>query len=380
METAAIILAAGKGSRLGLGTNKVLLPFRGKPLLYYSVKAFAELKQFTTLVLVVREGEEEKVEELVREFMNEKKIILCHGGKTRGESVFSGLKALSKYNPQKVLIHDGARPFVSEEVILRVLDNIKPNLAVTPGVMVSDSLRKIDKNGSIIEVIDRSLVCAVQTPQGFMYDELYRKHQNINEGQQFAEVTDDAQLFDKQVLVEGDSKNIKITTRGDYDMYNVTETGIRVGQGFDVHSMVSGRELIIGGVKIPSTKGLLGHSDADVLVHAIIDAILGACSLGDIGEHFPDTDNIYKNISSLDLLKIVKVLIDQQGKRVVNVDATILAQAPKLSPFKAEMEENIASILNVSKQQVNIKATTTEKLGFVGRSEGIAAMAIVAVS
>ena len=379
MKNAAIILAAGRGSRLGLGQNKMLLPFQGKPLLYYSLATFAKTKLFDPIVVVVRSGEEEQVEEIVERFRADANIVLCLGGSSRVESVFFGLEALSISGVEKVLIHDGARPFVSPELILRVLDSTKPGTAAVPGVLATDSLREIDEKGMIIGTVDRSRIMQVQTPQGFMYEEIYQKHRKLWEESAAGQVTDDAQLFETQVFVEGESRNIKITTRGDYDMYNLEQPQIRVGQGFDVHRLVPGRDLILGGVKIPYEVGLLGHSDADVLTHAVMDAILGACGLGDIGEHFPDSDVAYKDACSLDLLCAVKTLLDKKGVRVLNVDATVLAEAPKIGPYKDQIRDNISKCLGINRDQVSIKATTTERLGFVGRKEGIAALAIVAV-
>lgn len=376
MNNAAIILAAGQGKRLGLNQNKILLPLAGKPLVYHTLKTFASLKEIKTIVVVAHKDEKPKIKEIVQEFEANKTILITCGGDTRQESVLKGLLALEEIQPEKVLIHDGARCFVSKEVILRVLERIEPSVAITCGVGAIDSLREVDNQLNVIASIDRNSIYAVQTPQGFVYQDILAKHQQTAK----LDVSDDAQLFATQILVEGDYQNKKITTPADWEMAKALTKKTRIGQGFDIHQLVPGRDLILGGVKVPYEKGLLGHSDADVLIHAIIDALLGALALGDIGEHFPDSDQSFKDITSRELLTKIKTLLDIKGAMIENIDATILAQAPKLSLYKAKMQENIAFDLGILREKVSIKATTTEKLGPIGQGEGIAAMAITLVS
>ncbi len=376
MNNAAIILAAGQGKRLGLNQNKVLLPLAGHPLVYHTLKTFASLEELKTIVVVAHKDELPEIKEIVRKYEANKTILITCGGDTRQESVRRGLLALEKILPEKVLIHDGARCFVTKEVILRVLEKIEPSVAVTCAVGIVDSLREVDSRLNVIASIDRNSIYAVQTPQGFVYQEILAKHQQTAK----LDVSDDAQLFENQILVKGDYQNIKITTPADWELAKALTKKTRVGQGFDTHKLVLGRDLILGGVKVPYEKGLLGHSDADVLIHAIIDALLGALALGDIGEHFPDDDQSFKDIASRELLKKIKTLIDTKGAMIENIDATILAQAPKLSLYKGMMQENIALDLGILREKVSIKATTTEKLGPIGQGEGIAAMAIALVS
>ena len=275
-----------------------------------------------------------------------------------------------------MLVHDGARPFVSHRVIRNVLEAAADSGAATACVPVKDSLRRLDDDGISSSGVDRSMYFSVQTPQGFRLETLKKAYQKA-----FAEGfygTDDAVLAERAgypvTLVDGEYGNIKITTREDMPMEN------RTGTGFDVHAFAPGRKLILGGVEIPYDRGLDGHSDADVLVHALMDALLGAAAMGDIGRHFPDTDQQYKGISSMVLLRQVGEKLAEAGYSIVNADVTVMAQAPKISPYVDEMRSNIAGTLNVDKSRINIKGTTTERLGFVGRKEGIAAEAVCSIS
>lgn len=265
-----------------------------------------------------------------------------------------------------VLIHDGARPFVSRQVIDNVLRMTCQTGAAVAAVPVKDTIRKKQ------ETLDRSELYAVQTPQGFFLDEILEAYRKADaEGMNGTDDASIAEYSGRQVsIAEGDYANIKITTREDLPM------SFRSGTGYDVHRLVTGRKLILGGVDIPYDLGLDGHSDADVLVHAIMDALLGAAALGDIGRHFPDTDPAYKGADSLKLLEHVGGLLSDAGYQICNIDAVIIAQRPKLAPFIGEMERNIASALGIENDQVNVKATTTEKLGFEGRQEGISSQAV----
>lgn len=378
MNNAVIVLAAGQGTRLGLGKNKVLLPLSGQPLLSYSLKIFQKLEAIDAIVVVAQVKEIDTIKEMVNEYKMTKVVTVTAGGVTRQESVYQGLLALKTLSPTKVLIHDGARPFVSNDVIKRVIDKVEPETAVFCAVNMVDSLREVDEVRQVVATVPREKIYAVQTPQGFIYKEILTKHQTAKEKK--ITVTDDAQLFKKQVIVEGDHKNLKVTTKQDWELVTAMSRRTRVGQGFDVHQFSPDRLLVLGGVTIPYNYGLLGHSDADVLIHAIMDALLGSLALGDIGDHFPDTDNAYKDISSRELLRKVKNLLDNREAQIENIDATILAEAPKIAPYKEQMIANIAFDLNLQREKINIKATTTEKLGFVGRKEGIAVLAVATVS
>ena len=300
--------------------------------------------------------------------------IVC-GGSERQESVYNALQEVNRKRPgvEYVLIHDGARPYVNEETVLGVIKAAAENGAAAACVAMKDSVRKTFGDKSIS--VDRNDYFAVQTPQGFKKSYLIEAYDKaLKEGYRG---TDDASLVERAgyevKVVDGDYQNIKITTREDLPVES------RVGTGFDVHRFETGRNLILGGVKIPYENGLAGHSDADVLLHALMDALLGAAALGDIGVHFPDTDDRYKGISSLILLSKVRELLNENFYSIGNVDITVIAQKPKISPYTEEMKSNISSVLKIEKNRINIKGTTTEKLGFTGRGEGIAAEAVCSI-
>ena len=300
---------------------------------------------------------------------------VVEGGAQRQDSVYNALREAGRLDPGTayVLVHDAARPFVTEDVVQEVIRGAFDRGAAVPCVAVKDSLR--ENEGERSRCVDRSRFFAVQTPQGFrkeLLDEAYEKA--CKDG---FSGTDDASLVERLgynvEIVDGDYDNIKITTKEDLPMEN------RIGTGFDVHRLVEGRKLILGGVEIPYEKGLDGHSDADVLIHALMDALLGAAAMGDIGRHFPDTDDAYKGISSMKLLDRVNNILAENMYSIGNADITVIAQKPKLSPYIEKMRENIADVLGIGKDLINIKATTTEKLGFTGRGEGIAAEAVCSI-
>ena len=302
-------------------------------------------------------------------------VLVTEGGAQRHESVYQGLLALPE-EVDYVVIHDAARPFVSEKIIDDTLEQVLLYNAVVVGVSAKDSMLtapgKEEGAGWASSYLNRDELVSVQTPQAFSKKLILEAMERAFASGRFG--TDDGSLvlqagFPLRVIAGG-YENIKITTREDLPM----ET--RVGNGFDVHQLVEGRKLILGGVEIPHEKGLLGHSDADVLTHAIMDALLGAAGEGDLGRHFPDTNREYKDISSLLLLERVSRILKEKGCSVVNIDATLLCQRPKLAGYMEEMEGNLARALGIDPDRVGVKATTTEKLGFTGREEGIACMAV----
>ena len=363
----ALIAAAGSGSRTGLSENKIFFTLEdGKTVIEKTVEQFLNAKRVDQVCIVAREEDISCLKEL---FGNS--VTYCLGGSTRGESVLNGLiKNKNKFT--KVLVHDGARPFVTEEIINSVIDGIGEKMGAVAGVKVTDTIKVTDSDLKIQSTPLRETLWAAQTPQGFMINELLYAYENAG-----TDLTDDAAVFEKAgfstKMVEGGYFNKKITTKEDVKMPKVYLSGL----GFDVHQLVENRPLILGGVEIPYEKGLLGHSDADVLLHAIMDALLGASGLGDIGKHFPDTDEKYKGISSMKLFEHVINLLRENGYQVVNISAVVMAQKPKLAPYIEQMNKNIAKAANLSLNRVNVAATTTEKLGFVGRGEGISAQATV---
>lgn len=374
-KIAVIIAAAGKGTRLGAPVPKQYLKIGGEPVILKTLKAFESMDAVDHIYIVTNEQYVEHCTQIVKDNGIDKVDSVVVGGSERQDSVYNAIQEINRKRPgvAYVMIHDAARPFVSEEVITGVIKAMIAKDAAVACVAMKDSIRRADDDGS--QSVDRKDYFAVQTPQGFKKSVLIEAYDKaLREGYYG---TDDASLVEragyKIELVEGDYQNIKITTKEDLPMEN------RVGTGFDVHRFDPERDLILGGVKIPHDKGLAGHSDADVLVHALMDALLGAAALGDIGRHFPDTDDTYKGISSMLLLKRVGELLNENFYNIGNVDVTVIAQKPKIAPYIEEMRDNISEVLGLEKTRINIKGTTTEKLGFTGREEGIAAEAVCSI-
>ena len=377
---AAVIVAAGSSSRMGTGRAKVLEDLGGHPVLWHSVRAFARLPEISEIVAVCREQEREAIAEILSEFSLPTSVV--PGGDTRQDSVKAGIQGLTA-GPKYVLVHDGARPLVTGEVIRRVCADAEEYGAATAAVQVKDTVKLGD--GFVEETPPREKLFAVQTPQGF---ELALYHSALKQAEEKGRsYTDDCQLIEafggRVKLTQGDYRNIKITTpedlitaRGFIGEAERSEQTMRIGQGYDVHRLVPGRKLILGGVEIPYEKGLLGHSDADVLAHAISDALLGAAALGDIGHLFPDNDPRYEGADSLKLLAQVVQVVGEAGYGIENIDATVIAQRPKLAPYIVQMREKLAAACSCRVEQISVKATTEEGLGFTGTGEGISASAV----
>lgn len=371
-KVTAVVTAAGSGRRMGTPLPKQFLKIGGKTVLEKAVEPFEASEHVDEIIVVGSSEFLELCTGLCRQFSKFSRAVA--GGKERQDSVRN---ALNLVEDGYVLIHDGARPYVDMETIMRVLEAAAGTGAAVAAVPVKDTVRQTrggDNTDSI--TLPRDRLYSVQTPQGFDVA-LIREAYAAAEAEGFLG-TDDGGLAERAghpvIIVEGSYRNIKITTQEDLPM----ET--RIGTGFDVHRLTEGRKLILCGTEIPFEKGLLGHSDADVAVHALMDAMLGAAAMGDIGRHFPDTDDAYKGISSMILLQKVRELIEQEGFRLGNADITIMAQRPKLSPYIEKMRTNIAAVLGMDAGSINVKATTTEKLGFVGRQEGIAAEAVCTIN
>lgn len=363
----AIIVAAGRGKRLGSSLPKQFLKVRGRTILEMSVEAFEQNKYVDEIFVATNADYCELTEKLCRGFSKLKKIVA--GGAERQDSVRAALDCLRGENGI-VLVHDAARPFVSEAVINAVIEGTADFGAAIPTVPAKDTIRQVDGTGS--RTLQRETLARVQTPQGFRISLL--KHAFEKAQAEGFLGTDDASLVERMginiSMVQGEDANRKITTREDL------ETEMRIGTGYDVHRLVEGRPLVLCGEQIPYEKGLLGHSDADVALHALMDAMLGAAGLGDIGKHFPDTDERYRGISSMKLLQKTAELLREAGYFLGNADITIIAQRPKIAGYIPKMRANIAEIMNCDENKINIKGTTTEKLGFVGREEGIASEAV----
>lgn len=367
----AIIVAAGASRRMGFDKLSYRLP-DGRTVLETSCALFAAHPAVDELVLVAG-GNRPQCEAIAAACP--KPCTVVQGGATRADSVRSGLAAAKG---QLVAIHDAARPFASEQLITDALQAAAKTGAAAPAVPVKDTIKVADKDGKVVATPDRATLYAVQTPQCFDRA-LYLQALEAVSGEKASLVTDDCSLFELAglpvTLTAGDYANLKITTKEDLQK----EKTMRIGHGYDVHRLVEDRKLILGGVEVPYEKGLLGHSDADVLLHAVMDAVLGAAALGDIGQHFPDTDPAYKGADSLALTREVAKIIAAHGYKVGNIDATILCQRPKLAPHIPAMRQNIADAFGLPLDAVSVKATTEEHLGFTGEGLGIAAHAVALI-
>ena len=392
-KVTVVIMAAGQGIRMGTELPKQFLKIgpQGETILETTVKTFNDCSAVDEILIAANQDFIVRCRNLCERFTKVRGVV--PGGKDRQDSVREGLRHVSDNG--LVLVHDAARPYVTEDVILRVLAGAARSGAAVPVVPVKDTIRQViggavsaetfgDTRGDADEeaggaqrsrTLDRSRLYQVQTPQGFrtsLLKEAYRKA--YEDGFYGTDEAGVAEHFGAAVaMVCGDDANKKITTKEDMPM---TQTDFRIGMGYDVHRLTEGRALILCGVEIPHEKGLLGHSDADAALHALMDAMLGAAALGDIGRHFPDSDERYKGISSLLLLAEVRRMIAEKGFAVGSADITIIAQRPKIAPYITQMQTNVTQTLGVDADRVNVKATTTERLGFAGREEGIAAEAV----
>ena len=367
MKTTLILTCAGKGTRAGFGKNKLLVKTNGITLLERTLSAFTKTDLIKQYIITASEEDFDEIKTLAPF------AIVVKGGATRTESVKN---ALAQAEGDVVLIHDGARPFVLERIIKECISAaVKFGGAIT-AVPSRDTVAKGGECAT--EYLGKSGLYSVQTPQSFK-TKLIKKAYALAGDTVF---NDDGEVYKEYIapphIVNGDLKNVKITYKEDFDLIS-SYGGFKVGTGFDCHKLVEGRKLILGGVEIPHDKGLLGHSDADVLTHAIMDALLSSLSLRDIGYHFPDTNPIYKGANSMELLEKVLQMVFERGYKVNNVSAVIMAEKPKLLKFIPAITENLAAALNVEKSAVGITATTLEGLGFVGREEGICVHSTVSI-
>lgn len=377
----AVLLAAGNSTRMGGSRSKVLEELGGRPALCRSLEVLDRCPLIGEICLVCREQDRADMLPLTSGLATPVRVV--PGGAQRQDSVEQGVEALT--GPwEYVAIHDGARPLVTEEVLAAVCRDAMAHGAATAAVPSKDTCKLADEAGFVAATPARDRLWAVQTPQAFflaLYREALGKARAA--GQSY---TDDCQLIEAAggsvKLTMGDYRNIKLTTPEDLlaaRAYLGGEGGkktVRIGYGYDVHRLVDGRKLILAGVEVPFEKGLLGHSDADVIAHAVADALLGAAALGDIGHLFPDTDPRYAGADSLKLLGEVCRLLREKGFSIGNIDATLLAQRPKIAPHILRMRENLAAACGIAADQVSVKATTEERLGFTGREEGMAASAV----
>ena len=359
MKVSLILACAGTGSRAGQGKNKLLVDINGKTPLFITINSFVKCGLINEYIIVCNQNDYNYI---YNEYSHCAKIVI--GGDTRTQSVQNGLNHVSG---DIVLIHDGARPFVTQKMIKDCIYTVCKYGSAVPIIPCPDT---IIKEQDIVTYIGKKDLHCLQTPQGFNTDKIRKAYENIN-GQVF---NDDGEVylnaFSELKTYLGDSKNIKITYPEDFEKLREIKS-IKVGTGFDCHKLVEKRKLVLGGIEIAYDKGLLGHSDADVLTHAIMDAILSALSMRDIGFHFPDTDPKYKGAFSIDLLKEVLDMVNEKGYTVNNISAVIMAEKPKLLKHIPTITQNLANVIGISIDNLGIGATTLEGLGFVGREEGI---------
>jgi 2-C-methyl-D-erythritol 4-phosphate cytidylyltransferase/2-C-methyl-D-erythritol 2,4-cyclodiphosphate synthase len=381
---AAVIVAGGRGERAGAGVPKQYRAIAGEPMIRPTLRAFLDHAGIDIVQPVIGAADEDAFR--VAATGLDKISQPVHGGATRQASVRAGLEALASRSPALVLIHDAARPFLSPALIDRAIAAGRASGAAVPGIAVADTVKQIDAASVVTETLDRNRLRIIQTPQAFAFDPILQAHRRAAAAglQNF---TDDAALAEwagqRVSVFEGESGNVKVTTNEDFARAELAHLAsladIRIGSGFDVHAFADGDHVMLGGVRIPHACGVTGHSDADVALHALVDAILGALADGDIGSHFPPSDPQWKGASSDRFLAFACERVRARKGIIANLDVTIVCEAPRVSPHRDAMRARIAEIAGISADRVAVKATTSEKMGFTGRSEGIVAMATATV-
>jgi 2-C-methyl-D-erythritol 4-phosphate cytidylyltransferase / 2-C-methyl-D-erythritol 2,4-cyclodiphosphate synthase len=379
IKNAVIIVAAGRGQRVGGEIPKQYLEISGKPILRRTVKVFQKNPAIGHIQVFIHPDDLDLYSAAVGDLDLPDPV---HGGANRQQSVLNGLDAIGPLMPEYVFIHDAARPFLEQDTLNRLILEVEKYGAVIPALKVTDTIKYMTGD-SIINTIDRNFLYGAQTPQAFRYKAIYMAHRRCEN----KDLTDDSAIAEQSGLkvriIPGDETNIKITTTEDLkkaeNMVQSSYTDVRVGYGIDVHAFEAGDHVVLGGIKIPHTHKLKGHSDADVALHAITDALFGAIAMGDIGDHFAPSDDQWKGVSSDVFLKHAAKLIDNQEGVIAHIDLTIICEEPKIAPHRDKIRDNISLILDLDIARISVKATTTEKLGFTGKKEGIMAQAVTTV-
>ncbi|MBI4633243.1 MAG: 2-C-methyl-D-erythritol 4-phosphate cytidylyltransferase [Deltaproteobacteria bacterium] len=388
MKTVAVIPGGGSGRRMEGAVPKQYLLLDGTPILIHTLKIFHESPYIDEIFLIVPPDDVAVVRSMLENECRISKVSrVLAGGRERQDSVRNGLRMVDD-NHDIVVIHDAVRPFITGDLIRLAVEGARVAGAVAIGMTAKDTVKRAGGDDLVSETLNRDSIWLVQTPQAFQRQVIKKAYEKAYEDNFIG--TDDAVLVERMgvpvKMIPGSSDNIKITTQNDLLIGEALmrkkggEKLMHTGFGYDSHRLVGDRALILGGVKVPYEKGLLGHSDADVLLHAIGDALIGAIGAGDIGAFFPDTDPAYKNISSLKLLDRIAVLVKERGFSVNNLDATVVMEEPRMREYVESMVLNISRSLAIPSEQINIKAKTNEGMGFVGRKEGIAAFAVVTVN
>jgi 2-C-methyl-D-erythritol 4-phosphate cytidylyltransferase / 2-C-methyl-D-erythritol 2,4-cyclodiphosphate synthase len=382
--TYALIVAAGRGTRFGGALPKQYLALGGTSVLRHALAAFTTYPRIAGVQVVIREEDRARFDAAVTGLAV---LPAVAGGAERQDSVRLGLEALAPHDPALVLIHDGARPFPDRALIDRIIDALDQAPAAIPALPLGDTIKRVD-GGRIRETVDRAQLWRAQTPQGFHFNAILAAHREAAaKGRKEPVLTDDSAVAEAAgmtpIVVPGSEDNLKVTTAQDLAaaerLLAARLADIRIGQGFDVHGFGPGDHVVICGVEIPHGASLAGHSDADVGLHALTDALLGAIGAGDIGLHFPPNDPQWRGAASDQFLRHAAALVRDHGGVISAVDVTVICERPKIAPHRARMVERVAAILEISPARVSVKATTTDGLGFTGRGEGIAAQAVATV-
>ena len=383
-RVAAVIVAAGRGHRAGGEVPKQYREIAGEPVIRPTLNAFLGHPQIAAVQAVIHRDDAEAFQAATAGLKN--LLAPARGGATRQDSVRAGLEALRAATPDLVLIHDAARPFLSAALITRAIDAARQHRAAVPAIAIADTVKKVDEHDLITETLDRNRLRTVQTPQAFAYDLIVESHRRAAAAGR-DDFTDDAALAEwaghRVRVFAGEPGNVKLTTNDDFvraETLRMTELAdVRTGSGFDVHAFGDGDHVMLGGVRIAHTRGVTGHSDADVALHALVDAILGALAEGDIGQHFPPSDPQWRGAPSDKFLAFACERVRARGGLIAHLDVTIVCEAPRVSPHRDAIRARIADIANVPVGRVAIKATTSEKMGFTGRGEGLVAMATATI-
>lgn len=380
---AAIVVAGGRGSRVGGAIPKQFRRLAGEPVIRTSLAMFASHPEIARVQPVIHRDDSALYATAIAGL---DLAVPVFGGDTRQASVLAGLEAVAPDTPDVVLVHDAARPFASAALTSRAIAAARANGAAVPALSITDTVKLVDQTGRVQQTVDRTTLRIVQTPQAFAFAPLYDAHRKAAEsGRQ--DFTDDAALAEwaglKVQVFEGEADNIKLTSAEDFNRAELIKFAalgdLRTAQGVDVHAFGPGDHVMLGGVRIENQRGLSGHSDADVVLHALVDAILGALADGDIGSHFPPSDPRWRGVSSDRFLKYAAARVTARGGHIVHLDVSIVCETPRIGPHRDAMRARIAELAGLAVDRVAVKATTSEGLGFTGRNEGIAAFATATI-
>ncbi len=386
-----IVVAAGRGERAGASDEgpKQYRRIGGHPVIAHTLEKFLAWKRSGPIIAVIHQDDHELFENMRLCLREGNRVITVNGGATRQQSVLAGLRALSQHGASHVMIHDAVRPFFDEELLNRVATCLEEgNAGVLPAMPVTDTLKRSSADGHVAETVDRAGLFAAQTPQAFALPVILHAHERAAADGR-SDFTDDASIAEwagiPVQLVEGSPDNVKLTVKRDIAMADAKLSSptalpdVRTGNGYDVHQLEPGDGVTLCGIFIPHDQKLKGHSDADVALHALTDALLATCGAGDIGDHFPPSDPQWKGAPSRIFLEHAARIVRENGGTIMNADVSLIAEAPKVGPHRLEMRERLSEILEITLDRCSVKATTNEKIGFIGRREGIAAIATATV-